>query len=388
MDGKSMINLYLDFRLNYVVEFYKELLPKSYFEKKNFEFFKKVIKKNYIDIFFDNNTFDKLVPEEDVKKKLIKILKSNNITKEELQQIYLTFFKNELIESWENKKLSDKELKLKNKCDIYATTIFITLEFDKYIKFDVKKKIAFKEAMKNILLTNLLNEEVIKNLHLKEKELSKLFNDTQNKNLKFLKSDNNDIFKLKYLDIKSIDDKDTNMYLSQLDYSIKDLKNFGKKEVTKILNSRNNIFNFKKIEIELVSMDLLKTLKKDISKKVFIDIPDKFLNKSNISFIEKNLYVVKESIFLNINYDQLLEYNDLINNLKEEGFNITFTKGKSDVSFKKMYKIKYFFMNQENTITFDKTLAELKLGKIDAIVTNTSTNTQFICDKGINYYMQ
>lgn len=361
MNGKSTLNTYLTFRINNIIKIYKELLPKSYYKKQNFEFFVKAMKSKYTLLTLEDFEIDE---------NYSLILEKNNIKDTYLKKIYLSLFNNDIIAKWDD-TLSKKDEIIKNKCDVYASTIFITLYLDKCIKINGPLKI------KKVPLTGL-NKEVKENYKQKEKEINKIILDIKKKTDLFVKNLNDNNFFIKYHEVKSLEK--TNIYLSELDYSIKELKEFDKKTKNKILNSKKIINTMKKIEIELLSIDLL-----DNNKSVILNIDENFLNKVNISFIENNLYAVRKKLFLNINYDQLQFHENEISILKEN-FNVIFTKGSSEVSFKKLGHVKYFLMNQENTMSFEKTLNELKLSKTEAIILNT-IDTNKVFEKGLKYYM-
>ena len=388
MKSKSALENYIQFKKNFILEFSKELLPKKYFAKDYYEMIQKIVNDNYLKIYFNEIEFDNLFTSNKEKEEVLESFKKNKIAKN-IQLVYLLLFKKNIIKSW-NAELDDNKRKIKKVCDVYATTIYIALEFDKKIDSNASGKEFFKKTKDDILknLKGSVDEDVVNNFK-NNVNLKNIFETYEVKNRNFLKNYcASDDLKVSYRKIVKTDSLDnTEMYLSNNSFSNKRLKEFSEKEVTKISNSKNVINSFKKLEIEMVCYDIFKNIHNKKNMIVFINIPDSFINKSNIAFIIKTIKMFKKNIFLNISYDKLLEEANLINSLKEKEFNIAVTKTQTEVSFKKLYDIKYMFLEYANDISYSKTINELKLGKINSVIINDVTNVDNKKSKGIDYYL-
>lgn len=388
MKSKSALENYIQFKKNFILEFSKELLPKKYFAKDYYEMIQKIVNDNYLKIYFNEIEFDNLFTSNKEKEEVLESFKKNKIAKN-IQLVYLLLFKKNIIKSW-NAELDDNKRKIKKVCDVYATTIYIALEFDKKIDSNASGKEFFKKTKDDILksLKGSVDEDVVNNFK-NNVNLKNIFETYEVKNRNFLKNYCvSDDLKVSYQKIIKTDSLDnTEMYLSNNSFSSKRLKEFSEKEVTKISSSKNVINSFKKLEIEMVCYDIFKNIHNKKNMIVFINIPDSFINKSNIAFITKTIKMFKKNIFLNISYDKLLEEANLINSLKEKEFNIAVTKTQTEVSFKKLYDIKYMFLEYANDISYSKTINELKLGKINSVIINDVTNVDNKKSKGIDYYL-
>ncbi len=390
MKSKSALEIYLSFRKQFVISFCKELLPKNYYAQNYFNLFEKIIEENYLKFFFNQISLDDLITDESDKESILKIFSTNKISNKELQLIYILLFKKSIIESWVG-KLDEKQEKIKKVCNVYATTIYLALQFDKYIELDAKSKVPFSKAKKEILLglKGFFNEDTLKNLNANAVKLKLIFDNNINKNIGFLKNYCiNDNLKLRYHRINKVNSPDnTNMYLSESNYSIKELKDYSKKEISKIELKSKNVSDFKKVEIEKMCYDLFKNIHSQKKYLAFTNLPDCFMTKSNVSFIVKTTKLVKENIIFNISYDQFINHSDLINSLKENGINIGCIKTDKEISFKKLYDIKYCFLNYANDISFSKTINELKLGKIKSIILNYSSISNDEDIKNLDFYV-
>lgn len=388
MKSKSALENYIQFKKNFILEFSKELLPKKYFAKDYYEMIQKIVNDNYLKIYFNEIEFYNLFASNKEKEEVLESFKKNKIAKN-MQLVYLLLFKKNIIKSW-NAELDDNKRKIKKVCDVYATTIYMALEFDKKIDSNASGKEFFKKTKDDILknLKGSIDEDVVNNFK-NNVNLKNIFETYEVKNRNFLKNYCvSDDLKVSYQKIIKTDSLDnTEMYLSNNSFFNKRLKEFSEKEITKISNSKNVINSFKKLEIEMVCYDIFKNIHNKKNMIVFINIPDSFINKSNIAFITKTIKMFKKNIFLNISYDKLLEEANLINSLKEKEFIIAVTKTQTEVSFKKLYDIKYMFLEYANDISYSKTINELKLGKINSIIINDVTNIDNKKSKGIDYYL-
>ena len=390
MKGKNTIESYFDFKADWIIEFSRLVLPKEFAKKIDLEQFKKNVYKYYLDVFLNNKQLDNLFSDDDIKENIHKSLIFNGIKDTEFQILFASLFKEDLIISWLN-ELNDEEKMRKELCMCLATTVYIALELDKHISPNASKKIAYKQAIKKLFdkHSNIITSDLLENIKSNDLKLSKIFTVRQNKNLKFIKIKNESKnFKITYLNIyQIIENSKTNMYLSHLNYYIKDFAKDSKKEVLKISKKDTILNNLKKIELEVVSYDLFKKLYNHNRDIVFIQINDEFLaNKSNVSYIEKTICAVKNNIILSIRYGQSIKYKQIIDELKEKGYKIACEKDDAEISFKKMYDTKYFIMEYEDSISFVKTLSELQVGKIEPIVLNFPVNSVKV--NNLKYYIK
>ncbi len=371
MEGRGITEIIIDFKVNWVINFSKKLLPKESLKKVDFKRFETTLYEYYDNVILCNKKYDDVFEEFEDKNKIIESLTKNGITDKKMQLLYVSLFKEDVIISWANVLPNSAQL-MKELCMYLISTIYLALKLDQFVTLEQTTKVAYKKAIKEVLSKSNVGSDLLLNLEEKKIKLSKLFEDYETKNLKFVKRYNQTTkFKTKYIKINALDDSNTNMYLGKLNYTIRELSKENKKEVLKIATKSNVENNLMKIKLELITFNLFKDLLDKKDKIIFVDISKNFLKtKTNRSFIEKTLANVKNNIYLNISYDELLLYNSEINDLKENGINFSISKGEKDISFKKMYGIKYFFLKQEETISFFKTLSELKLGKIEPIITD------------------
>lgn len=376
MDGSGTLEKYLNFKIDWIIDFTKEMLPKSSLKKIDFYHFKKTLYEYYANVFLNKSI---TVENKDL---LIASLKKNNINNVKLQNLYIYLFKEDLILSWNN-DLTEEQNSMKSLCEELVTTIYLAMQLGKHIDPSNDQKIAYKKAIKQVLNKEKFDSYLLETLKEKNLKISKMFEDKINNNVKFVKKYNvNTNFIIKRDKILALDNSNTNMYLSKFSYTIKELGKENKKEVLKF--AKKNTIKFSKIEIELVAFNVFKELFSRKNKIIFIDLPEDFLSKANCSFIEKTISLVKSNIVFNISYDQLLKYNFEVKELQEKGYNFACSKTETDINFKKMYDIKYCFLKLEDSIAFSKTLNELKLGKITPILTEVGDITNI----PTNYYMK
>lgn len=368
---------YLNFKIDWIIDFTKEMLPKNSQKKIDFYHFRKTLFEYYANVFLNKT----IIVEN--KNLLIASLKKNNINDIKIQNLYIYLFKEDLILSWNN-ELTKSQKTMKEICEQLITTIYLAMQLGKYIDPNNDKRIAYNKAISQVMTKEKIDSYLVQTLKEKKLKISKMFEDKINNNIKFVKKYNvNNDFTIKREKIFALDNSNTNMYLSKFNYTIKELGKENKKEVLKYENK--NSIKFSKIHIELVAYNIFKELFNRKSKIIFIDLPDDFLKaKTNCSFIEKTVSLVKCNIIFNIRYDQLLKYNFEVKDLQEKGYNFSCIKTETDVNFKKMYDIKYCFLKLENSISFSKTLNELKLGKITPILTQVGD----VQDIPVNYYMK
>lgn len=377
MDGTGTLEKYLNFKIDWIIDFTKEMLPKETHKKIDFYHFKKTLFEYYANVFLTKSV---ITEDKDL---LINSLKKNNINNVKLQNLYMYLFKKELILSWNN-ELTKEQNSMKNLCEELITTIYLAMQLGKYIEPDNDKKVAYKKAINQVLSKEKFASSLLQTLENKELKISKMFDDKINNNVKFVKKYNvNNNFVVKREKILALDNSNTNMYLSKFNYAIRELGKENKKEVLKV--AEKDIIKFSKIEIEIVAFNVFKELFNRKNRIIFIDLPKDFLStKTNCSFIEKTISLVKCNIIFNISYNELLKYNNEIKELQGEGYNFSCLKADVDINFKKMYDIKYCFLKLEDTISFSKTLNELKLGKINPILTDVGDNL----DIPANYYIR
>lgn len=375
MKGNNAIEKYLNFKINWIVDFGKAVLPKETHKTIDNNDFRKTLYKYYTEVILKNKSIDDVLDNSETKELMKSVFAENGISEPNLQILFVSLFKEELILSWSSDSvvLDSKERDL---CFTLATIIKIALDLGKRIGLDASKKVPFNKVFKEVLSEYELSDELLKSFKSNKRALIKIYNKYTKNNLKFIERYNkSEDFKIRHVSIYSTTDNSrTNMFWSDLDYSMIELKDKDRKRVSRMEDTKQIKENLKKIELELVSFEMFEKLMSGKDEYIFVDLYEDFLSKkSNITFIENTICAVKDRVILNIGYDQLLEYEHDVKELKETGYNFSYTKEDKEVSFKKMFDTDYFFLEYSDSISFSKTLKELSLGKIEPIVLKPET---------------
>ena len=319
----------------------KEIKIMYILEKSNEQKEKKLKELNINEIYYNN----KINIEE-----IIKILKEEEINKEEMKQ-----------EIEKLKKIIEKEKARKNTLNKIKFNKVLYLLKNKKNKI-LKSKINNNKIIKNIIIKNKINNNKIKKQKKNIKKYKKIINIIGNKNVgkttlslflgNFLANKNN---KILFLKIKNYKNKKNNKIKNQIKKENKKIYKEKKIKDKKIEKIRNNIFikeildskkdlkeNIKKIEKYLEFFDYLIV---DTNKIKETKITQEFIKKGakNILIAEANLLGIKESL----SFIENLEKNRIIN---KEGLHIVVNRYNFDSLIKDLVNKIFYFSNSINYI--------------------------------------
>ena len=319
----------------------KEIKIMYILEKSNEQKEKKLKELNINEIYYNN----KINIEE-----IIKILKEEEINKEEMKQ-----------EIEKLKKIIEKEKARKNTLNKIKFNKVLYLLKNKKNKI-LKSKINNNKIIKNIIIKNKINNNKINKQKENINKYKKIINIIGNKNVgkttlslflgNFLANKNN---KILFLKIKNYKNKKNNKIKNQIKKENKKIYKEKKIKDKKIEKIRNNIFikeildskkdlkeNIKKIEKYLEFFDYLIV---DTNKIKETKITQEFIKKGakNILIAEANLLGIKESL----SFIENLEKNRIIN---KEGLHIVVNRYNFDSLIKDLVNKIFYFSNSINYI--------------------------------------
>ena len=319
----------------------KEIKIMYILEKSNEQKEKKLKELNINEIYYNN----KINIEE-----IIKILKEEEINKEEMKQ-----------EIEKLKKIIEKEKARKNTLNKIKFNKVLYLLKNKKNKI-LKSKINNNKIIKNIIIKNKINNNKINKQKENINKYKKIINIIGNKNVgkttlslflgNFLANKNN---KILFLKIKNYKNKKNNKIKNQIKKENKKIYKEKKIKDKKIEKIRNNIFikeildskkdlkeNIKKIEKYLEFFDYLIV---DTNKIKETKITQEFIKKGakNILIAEANLLGIKESL----SFIENLEKYRIIN---KEGLHIVVNRYNFDSLIKDLVNKIFYFSNSINYI--------------------------------------
>lgn len=319
----------------------KEIKIMYILEKSNEQKEKKLKELNINEIYYNN----KINIEE-----IIKILKEEEINKEEMKQ-----------EIEKLKKIIEKEKARKNTLNKIKFNKVLYLLKNKKNKI-LKSKINNNKIIKNIIIKNKINNNKINKQKENINKYKKIINIIGNKNVgkttlslflgNFLANKNN---KILFLKIKNYKNKKNNKIKNQIKKENKKIYKEKKIKDKKIEKIRNNIFikeildskkdlkeNIKKVEKYLEFFDYLIV---DTNKIKETKITQEFIKKGakNILIAEANLLGIKESL----SFIENLEKNRIIN---KEGLHIVVNRYNFDSLIKDLVNKIFYFSNSINYI--------------------------------------
>ena len=319
----------------------KEIKIMYILEKSNEQKEKKLKELNINEIYYNN----KINIEE-----IIKILKEEEINKEEMKQ-----------EIEKLKKIIEKEKARKNTLNKIKFNKVLYLLKNKKNKI-LKSKINNNKIIKNIIIKNKINNNKINKQKENINKYKKIINIIGNKNVgkttlslflgNFLANKNN---KILFLKIKNYKNKKNNKIKNQIKKENKKIYKEKKIKDKKIEKIRNNIFikeildskkdlkeNIKKIEKYLEFFDYLIV---DTNKIKETKITQEFIKKGakNILIAEANLLGIKESL----SFIENLEKDRIIN---KEGLHIVVNRYNFDSLIKDLVNKIFYFSNSINYI--------------------------------------
>ena len=319
----------------------KEIKIMYILEKSNEQKEKKLKELNINEIYYNN----KINIEE-----IIKILKEEEINKEEMKQ-----------EIEKLKKIIEKEKARKNTLNKIKFNKVLYLLKNKKNKI-LKSKINNNKIIKNIIIKNKINNNKINKQKENINKYKKIINIIGNKNVgkttlslflgNFLANKNN---KILFLKIKNYKNKKNNKIKNQIKKENKKIYKEKKIKDKKIEKIRNNIFikeildskkdlkeNIKKVEKYLEFFDYLIV---DTNKIKETKITQEFIKKGakNILIAEANLLGIKESL----SFIENLEKDRIIN---KEGLHIVVNRYNFDSLIKDLVNKIFYFSNSINYI--------------------------------------
>ena len=331
--------------LQYISKINKEIKVIYILEKENEEKEKKLKELNIDEIYYNN----KINIEE-----IIKILKEEDIDKEEMKQ-----------EIEKLKKIIEKEKARKNTLNKnqYNKVLYLLKKQKNKI---LKNKIKNNKIIKNRIIKNNINKNRINKQNKNINKYKKIINIIGNKNVgkttlslllgNYLAKKNN---KILFLKIKNYKNKKNSKIKNQIKKEKKKIykkKKVKDKEIKKI---KNNIFikeildskkdlkeNIKKVEKYLDFFDYLIV---DANKIKETKITQEFIKKGgkNIQIVEANLLGIKESL----TFIENLEKNKII---KKESLHIVVNRYNFDSLIKDLVNKIFYFSNSLNYIKKEK----------------------------------
>lgn len=390
MESRRPVESYLKFKTNFVTDYSSTLLKSLVREKMSFKYFERDILNYYDHFILANDTYDDIFENFEEEMLLLERLEKINVTNKKLQKIYTIFFKERLQD--------DLLLKDDNARQIYrliTTTIFIALELDKYVTPVNPLKISYRKALTQIIDDNkdIIDKKIILALREKQVKLKSTFDNTITKNLRFItKYNSTKAFEVGYIPIKScINDQSTNMSVSTLKFSIKDLDDKKEEDINKVASSNIIKNSFTQIELELSTFDVFKELIKHITRPKFILIPkDYFKFKVNFRELKNLCSGIEKYIFLNIDYEDFLKNQEIIDSLLELNISIGIRIGETPLDIKKIKdKVRFVFIEyDQDSKIIDKNLESLQTNHIKTISYNTALEElDLIKSKKFDYYV-
>ncbi len=386
VEGRSLLEKYLKFKLNFITSFCNIVLPLKISNDKSI---KEKLYNYYILTNFEKIDFDKVINDRNTS--LNQIFNKNNIRIKEVRDICFCLIDIDTLFEWKSDNLDAKEIKYRKSLIDMATTIYIAILYDEYILQNRKSKLSFEDISNKITnkLKGIVEVDLLIKLREKKDSIEKLFNDTILSNNKFttLLKDYS-TFKGKLYRIENPNNE--KLYLSSLEYNIKEFSSENKNEVIKISNRDTIKTGLKKIEIDFNTLFIGMSILNNIEFNEIIELNVGFLsNKNNSLYLINRLNILKHYIYLSIPYDSLEKYGEQIDLLKSKGFNIIMHQSEKNVeksiNDKDIKDCNYFIIDYSDNDEFGNILSKLKENKVKAIVKNVKSKV-IAKNKDIEYY--
>ena len=204
---------------------------------------------------------------------------------------------------------------------VNSIIIFSKLENDKVFNKDC----SYNNSIQKILKKNvdMISNEYILFIDKMHSLLEKQYISSLKKELKFIENYENSAFSTNYTKIK----RSNEIYLEIFKYKNDKLASEEKKNV-ELINSEFQV-EFNLINIDMISMRILKDTFKGLQRMIFIKISNELITKkSNLDIFTSmiKLRFLKEKITFIINTSLLEKYEERINYLILNGFNISYIK--------------------------------------------------------------
>jgi len=336
----SVVESYLTFKTDNIIEYIRILAEEKKVLTKIPKQLNKLIYK-YYDLFVLSN--------KEVDYEKIKVKTGISDTNEKLILFYL------LIEydMTSRTELSNSEYYSFYNFIVNSIIIFIELEkniskkehhsYEDSISKVLKKYEIYLDADYLLLIDN--NYDILNKYYNQNQKIEEKFNET-------LECEN---YTLSLSKIKN----SGNLYLSKFKYKNEKLDNESKKDVELINNEFAIKLNF--INIEILQQRILKEVFTENKKYIFLyledDVITKKINLTKLEYLFKQRFL-KERIYLLVNTSLLKEYEDRINYLINNEFNIAYFKN-SELISKSIYKSKGYLFVDYNKLLDD----EIKFAK-------------------------
>lgn len=225
---------------------------------------------------------------------------------------------------------------------VNSIIIFTTVENHKV----VNKQPTYDDVINKILKLNLtiINDEYILLLDTANQNLAKVFNNSLRKERKFNELYHSSTYSIKYTKIKNA----LELYLEKMKYRSPKLEPESRKDIELISQEYELSINW--INLEMTMMRVLRDTLSGIKRTIIISLDDDVITKkANLdSFINMiKLRFLKERMIFLVHTSLLEKYEDRINELITEGFNISYLKNSELTSYDVLKNGCYLFMEYE-----------------------------------------
>ncbi len=380
--SRSITDKYIKSRIDFITKFCGLILPMKISNDKSI---RSKLYNYYIITKFDKyNITDEIIRSNS---SLLEIFKSNNIRIKELQELCFCLIDLNTLFDWKNKTSDAKELKYKKSLIDLATTIYIALQYDKYML--QSKSINANEINKEIIknLKGLVDVELLIKINEKIDSINSLIESTTNNNNKFIDElKEYTLFKGKLI---KINNPNNNIFvISELDYSIKEFKDDNKKEVEKISNRENIRTNLNKIKVDINSLYLVMNILKGFDIKLIIELNNGFVSSdSNISYLLNRIDCLSKYVYLSINYDCFSKYSENIDKLNAYSIIVNLNEKNVEdcVNFKGIPLNEYIILNYSDNEMFGKMILNITGQKLIPIIKGVPSKN-IASNKKYEYY--
>ena len=241
------------------------------------------------------------------------------------------------------KELSDKSLYDFYNFIVNSIIIFIELE---QTNSKEKTHYSYEESMKSILkkYNDSLEVDYLLLLDSMYLKLSKVYNESVKKTLRFKELLNSENYLISYSKVKNTN----NLYFNKFKYKNDLLDNESKKDVEIISQEYRVEHDF--INVELTSYNILKNAFINNKRIIFINLSDNLLSKKiNITKLVNylSLNCLIEQIYFIINNSNLEKYESNITYLLDRNINICFYKDTSLIKNDLYKKTKYLLVDYD-----------------------------------------
>ena len=223
---------------------------------------------------------------------------------------------------------------------VNSIIIFSTLENMKVLN----KKLSYDDALTKILKQNLnlVDDKYILLLDHTSQALNKVFTQSLKKEIKFTDLYHSATYAIKYTKIKN----SFELYLEKMKYRSPKLETESRKDIT--LVSQEFDLSISWINLEMTMMRILRDTLSGINRTIFISLSDDIITKKTNfeSFINLfKLRFLKERMIFLVHTNLLEKYEERVNHLITEGFNIAYLKNSKLTSYDVFKNNSFIFMD-------------------------------------------